>query len=199
MMEELLFEMRRTKRLGDRALAQLEEADWSWRPDAEANSIAIIVQHLHGNMLSRWTDFLVANGEKPTRDRDGEFEPKALLPEDLLARWEEGWRVCLGAIEPLADADLACTVKIRDEPLSVLVRQGLEQDSVDDAEDRGVRADAESESQNGQRGVARTLDERTGRVADVVTELVEPVHRRASPAAGREFISIHRYLDVPRS
>jgi hypothetical protein len=118
--ENLLFELRRTKRLGDGVFAQIEEADWSWRPDAEANSIAIIVQHLHGNMLSRWTDFLTTDGEKPTRDRDGEFEPKDLPPKELRARWEEGWRVCLGAIEPLADADLARTVKIRGEPLSVL-------------------------------------------------------------------------------
>lgn len=120
MKESLLFELRRTKRLGERALAQLEDADWRWCPDAEANSIAIIVQHLHGNMISRWTDFLTTDGEKPSRDRDGEFEPQELLPKDLLARWEEGWRVCLGAIEPLSDADLARTVKIRGEPLSVL-------------------------------------------------------------------------------
>lgn len=119
MIESLLFELRRTKRLGDGALGQLDEADWRWRPDEEANSIAILVQHLHGNMLSRWTDFLAADGEKPTRDRDGEFEPQGLPVKELLARWEEGWRACLGAVEALEESDLARTVRIRGEPLSV--------------------------------------------------------------------------------
>ena len=120
MIENLKFELRRTKRLGDGALAQLDEADWRWRPDEEANSIAIIVQHMHGNMLSRWTDFLTADGEKATRDRDGEFELQGHAPKELLARWEEGWRVCFAAVEPLGEADLARTVRIRGEPLSVL-------------------------------------------------------------------------------
>jgi len=118
--ENLLFELRRTKKLGDGALAQLDEADWHWRPDEDANSIAIIVQHLRGNMISRWTDFLTTDGEKPTRDRDGEFEPQRLSATDLRARWEEGWRVCLGAVEAVGEADLARTVHIRGEPLSVL-------------------------------------------------------------------------------
>lgn len=120
MKESLLFELRRTKRLGDGALAQLDEADWHWRPDEEANSIAILVQHLHGNMLSRWTDFLTTDGEKPTRERDAEFEPQPLSAAVLRARWEEGWRVCLGAIEALAEPDLARTVRIRGEPLGAL-------------------------------------------------------------------------------
>jgi hypothetical protein len=118
--EELLFELRRTKGLGDRALDQLEEADWRWRPDAEANSVAILVQHLHGNMLSRWTDFLTTDGEKPSRDRDAEFEPQGLPAAELRARWEEGWRVCLGAIEGLSERDLARAVRIRGEPLTAL-------------------------------------------------------------------------------
>lgn len=120
MIESLLFELRRTKRLGDRALGQIEEADWHSRPDAESNSIAILVQHLHGNMLSRWTDFLTTDGEKPTRDRDLEFEPQALSAAELRARWEEGWRVCLDAVGALGDGDLGRTVRIRGEPLSVL-------------------------------------------------------------------------------
>jgi Protein of unknown function (DUF1572) len=118
--ESLLFELRRTKKLGDRAFDQIADADWLWRPDAESNSIAILVQHLHGNMLSRWTDFLTTDGEKPTRDRDGEFEPQALSAKELRERWEEGWRVCLGAVGALGDGDLARTVRIRGEPLSVL-------------------------------------------------------------------------------
>lgn len=120
MKDQLLFELRRTKRLGDGALDQIDGEDWHARPDEEANSIAILVQHLHGNMLSRWTDFLATDGEKPTRDRDGEFEPQPLSAAELRARWEEGWRVCLGAIEALGGDDLARTVRIRNEPLSVL-------------------------------------------------------------------------------
>lgn len=120
MIESLLFELRRTKKLGDRTFDQIVEADWHWRPDAEANSIAIVVQHLHGNMLSRWTEFLTADGEKPARDRDGEFEPQQLTAHELRERWEEGWRVCLDAVAALTDADLAATVRIRGEPLTAL-------------------------------------------------------------------------------
>jgi hypothetical protein len=118
--ESLLFELRRTKRLGDGALDQLDEADWRYSPDEDANSIAILVQHLRGNMLSRWTDFLATDGEKPTRDRDGEFEPQGTTVAELRAQWEEGWRVCLGAVGALCDKDLARTVRIRGEPLSVV-------------------------------------------------------------------------------
>jgi len=118
--EGLLFELKRTKRLGDGALDQIEEADWHWRSDPESNSIAIVVQHLHGNMLSRWTEFLTTDGERPSRRRDEEFEPEGLTAAELRARWEEGWRTCLGAVEALGDGDLARTVRIRGEPLSVL-------------------------------------------------------------------------------
>jgi hypothetical protein len=117
-LESALFELRRTKRLGDRALAQVGEEDWHWRPDDEANSIAIVVQHLHGNMLSRWTDFLTTDGEKPTRQRDAEFEPQALDGARLRALWEEGWACCLRAIEALREEDLGRTVTIRSEPMT---------------------------------------------------------------------------------
>jgi len=115
-----LFELRRTKRLGDGALDQLTEADWRFRPGPEANSVAILVQHLHGNMRSRWTEFLAKDGEKPTRDRDAEFEPQGLPLAELRARWEEGWRCCLDAIEALREHDLSRTVTIRGEPLTVV-------------------------------------------------------------------------------
>jgi uncharacterized damage-inducible protein DinB len=115
-----LFELSRTKRLAERAFDQLDEGDWHFRPDEEANSIAIIVQHLHGNMLSRWTDFLTTDGEKPTRDRDREFEPQGLSAAELRARWEEGWRVTLDAVGALREEDLERAVLIRGEPLTVL-------------------------------------------------------------------------------
>lgn len=116
----LLFELERAKRLGERALAQLDESEWHWKPDADANSVAIQIQHLHGNMVSRWTDFLTADGEKPTRQRDAEFEDQGFDPAKLRELWEEGWECCLGAIRPLTDEDLARTITIRNEPLSAL-------------------------------------------------------------------------------
>ena len=116
-----VFELQRTKRLGERALAQLRgEDEWRWRPDAESNSIAITVQHLAGNMLSRWTDFLTTDGEKPSRRRDAEFEPTDLAPARLEALWREGWACCLEAVGALTPEDLTKTVTIRGEPLTVI-------------------------------------------------------------------------------
>ncbi|MHC4549124.1 MAG: DinB family protein [Planctomycetota bacterium] len=114
------FELERTKRLGDGALAQLADEHWHWRPDQEANSIAILVQHLHGNMRSRWTDFLTSDGEKPTRQRDAEFEDQRRTPVELRQRWEEGWSCCLEAVRALTPADLLQPVRIRGESLTVL-------------------------------------------------------------------------------
>lgn len=120
-LETALFELRRTKRLGDGALAQLErEEDWRFRPDPEANSVAVLVQHLHGNMRSRWTDFLTSDGEKETRKRDAEFEPQHHSIETLRELWEAGWACCLGAIEALEPSDVEKTVTIRGEPLTVM-------------------------------------------------------------------------------
>jgi hypothetical protein len=117
-LETVLFELRRTKRLGEGAMAQAAEDDWHWRPDDEANSIAIVVQHLHGNMRSRWTDFLTTDGEKPTRRRDAEFEPQALPAARFRELWEEGWACCLGAVAALSEEDLGRTVTIRAEPMT---------------------------------------------------------------------------------
>ena len=116
----IAFEFERTRRLGERALAQIDDAAWHWKPDADANSIAILVQHLNGNMLSRWTNFLTADGEKPSRQRDREFEERNFEPNELRRLWDEGWECCLAALRPLTDADLSRTVKIRKEPLTVL-------------------------------------------------------------------------------
>ena len=116
-LETVLFELRRTRRLGERALAQLTADQLAWRPDDEANSIAIIVKHLHGNMLSRWTGFLTSDGEKPWRERDAEFDPP---DRDVGTLWREGWDCCLGAIEALTPDDLGKTITIRGEPLTVV-------------------------------------------------------------------------------
>ena len=90
------------KRLADRAIAQVEDADLFFTPGSGANSIAVTVKHLAGNMHSRWTDFLTADGEKPDRHRDSEFEiVEADTREALLARWEAGWELAFEAIEPM--------------------------------------------------------------------------------------------------
>lgn len=115
-----LYRFRMYKALGNRALAQLSESDMAWSPDAESNSVRITVKHLHGNMLSRWTDFLTADGEKPTRDRDGEFEDAPLDGASAMADWEEGWACLFRAVEPLTPDDLLKRVTIRTEQLSVL-------------------------------------------------------------------------------
>lgn len=123
---ELRAALRRQKEHADRALAQLEPEDWHATLDPDANSIAVLVRHVAGNMRSRWTDFPEADGEKPDRDRDGEFTPSALPPEDLLAEWEEGWRVTLAALEGLDPDDLGRTVTVRGEgmpALRAIVRQ----------------------------------------------------------------------------
>ena len=113
-------EFRKTKQLVDRAIAQLTDAQLHARLDDECNGVAMLMQHLAGNMRSRWTDFLTADGEKPWRNRDAEFEPPSLTRADLLASWEDGWATLFGALGALTDADLARTVTIRGEGQTVV-------------------------------------------------------------------------------
>src|SRR5690606_10148495 len=105
LLSETVEDFRRQKGQADRALAQLADADWHATLGEESNSIAVIVQHLAGNLRSRWRDFLTTDGEKPDRDRDAEFEDAALSPADLLAQWEEGWRVALASLDALTVTD----------------------------------------------------------------------------------------------
>jgi hypothetical protein len=111
--------LRIEKEQADKSIAQVSDADLHRLIDPEANSIAVIVRHMVGNMRSRWTDFLTTDGEKPSRDRDGEFETQALTRAELLAEWEAGWAVTLAAIDALTPDDLGRTVTIRDKPLTV--------------------------------------------------------------------------------
>jgi hypothetical protein len=108
------------KDLGEKTFAQLEEADLHYRPNETSNSIAIIIQHMAGNMISRWTDFLTTDGEKENRGRDAEFEPGNLSKDELLDLWQRGWNCCLTAIQNLTEADLGATVYIRGEALTVI-------------------------------------------------------------------------------
>jgi hypothetical protein len=114
------------KSLGDKTFEQLEETDLFYRPSPDSNSIAIIVQHMYGNMLSRWTSFLTEDGEKEWRNRDAEFEAMQITKQDLLSFWNEGWNVLLNALKELKAEDLTKTIYIRTEPLVVydaIIRQ----------------------------------------------------------------------------
>ena len=117
----VLAEFRRYKQLGEGAMEQATDDDLFVALDEEANSIAVIVKHLAGNLRSRWTDFLTTDGEKPDRDRDAEFvmEPGATRAT-VLAWWEDGWRRLFAALESLGPDDLLRTVAIRGEPHSVV-------------------------------------------------------------------------------
>jgi len=108
------------KELGDKTFNTLTEADFHYQPNEESNSIAVIIQHLSGNMISRWTNFLTSDGEKEWRNRDQEFEITGNSKEQLLVMWEQGWEVCLGAIKALAEGDLLKTIYIRNEGLMVV-------------------------------------------------------------------------------
>jgi len=109
------------KSLGDGALAQVADADLHILVDPDANSIAIIVKHLAGNLRSRFTDFLTSDGEKSDRDRDAEFELLEVVPRDqILQWWESAWAIALASIESLTPEDLEQTITIRTEPFAVV-------------------------------------------------------------------------------
>jgi hypothetical protein len=121
-LEDAVQTFRNYKELGDKAFAQLADEELFAAPDEESNSIAVIIKHMAGNMLSRWTDFLTTDGEKPTRNRDMEF----VLTDDVATRgqllkvWEEGWRAVFQAVEPLRAEDVERRVFIRGEEHTVM-------------------------------------------------------------------------------
>lgn len=100
-------------------MAQVTDEEFFAAIDVEANSIAIIIKHIAGNQISRWTDFLTADGEKADRFRDAEFEMIADTRESLTQFWERGWQTLFDAVEPLTPEDFAKTVLIRGEPHTV--------------------------------------------------------------------------------
>ena len=108
------------KDLGDKTMAQLNDWDFHYQPNEESNSIAIIIQHMAGNMLSRWTNFLTEDGEKEWRTRDDEFEVHDFNKQQLMELWEKGWTCFFDALSSLKKKDLKRTVTIRREPLSVI-------------------------------------------------------------------------------
>jgi len=125
-LRDIIKRFKMYKELGDKTLAQLNEEDVVYQPNEQSNSIAMIVQHLHGNMLSRFTNFLTEDGEKPWRHRDKEFDEVTLTKAEVIQLWNEGWACVFHALETLQPTDLMKTIYIRTEPLLVydaLLRQ----------------------------------------------------------------------------
>lgn len=119
--DDCLFQLRKLKAQADKAIAQVDDAQFFALLDPDANSIALIVKHVAGNMRSRWTDFLTTDGEKPDRHRDTEFEREAGdARAALMARWDTGWELLLNTLSSLKPADLGKTVTIRGEPHTVV-------------------------------------------------------------------------------
>lgn len=107
------------KMLGEKTFSQLEEEQLFWQFNADSNSIAIIVQHLSGNMLSRWTNFLSTDGEKDWRNRDEEFKQNISTKADLIKIWNEGWASFLNALNSLTENDLQKIIYIRNQRYTV--------------------------------------------------------------------------------
>jgi hypothetical protein len=108
------------KMTAERAMEQLSDDELFYRLNEESNSIAIIVKHMSGNMVSRWTDFFHSDGEKPNRDRDAEFINDWSTREEVLACWEKGWNTFFNTLNEITENDLLKTVTIRNEPHSVI-------------------------------------------------------------------------------
>ncbi|WNS74982.1 DUF1572 domain-containing protein [Bacillus sp. DTU_2020_1000418_1_SI_GHA_SEK_038] len=108
------------KSLGDKTINQLSEEETYWSYNNESNSVAIIVKHLSGNMVSRWTDFLTSDGEKENRNRDEEFIDDISSKSELIIVWEKGWKTLIDTLTGLSEQDLLKTIKIRGESHMVL-------------------------------------------------------------------------------
>jgi len=108
------------KALGESTFSQLKDEDLLWQYNQQSNSIAMIAQHMAGNMLSRWTDFLNTDGEKEWRNRDTEFEIIITTRQGLLTKWNEGWDCLFNALNSITEADWEKKVYIRNEPHSVV-------------------------------------------------------------------------------
>ncbi len=108
------------KQLGDRTFDQLSEEDIFIQQNEDTNSIAVIVKHLHGNMMSRWTNFLTEDGEKSWRNRDGEFESDIKSKADMVELWESGWKCLFDTFDSLKPSDVEKIVYIRNQGHTVM-------------------------------------------------------------------------------
>ena len=118
---DALASLRAYKKLADKAIVQIKEEEFFVTIDDESNSIAVVMKHIAGNMISRWTDFLNTDGEKPDRNRDMEFViESSTSKEDVIAYWERGWKCVFDAIEPLTSEDFARRVMIRGQEHTIV-------------------------------------------------------------------------------
>jgi uncharacterized damage-inducible protein DinB len=119
--EDAVSSFKAYKKLADKAIAQLKDEEFFVTLDEEANSVAVIMKHMAGNMFSRWTDFLTSDGEKPDRNRDMEFVIEANTTKaDVLDYWERAWACVFAAVEPLTPEDFEKTVTIRGEKHTIV-------------------------------------------------------------------------------
>ncbi len=118
-LESAKFEFHRYKRYGDKTFEQLSEEELFWSASENDNSIAVIVNHLAGNMLSRWTNFLMEDGEKVWRDRDSEFEHPPQSKKELLDLWEEGWQCLFDALNSITPENFDASIQIRNQKHSI--------------------------------------------------------------------------------
>lgn len=116
---DALDSFRNYKKMAERAMEQIGDAEFFHQIDPEANSIAVIVKHIAGNLHSRWRDFLTSDGEKDDRHRDTEFEMIGDSRESLMQFWETGWQTLFDNVEPLTAEDFSRTVPIRGEPHTI--------------------------------------------------------------------------------
>jgi hypothetical protein len=119
-LEESIKSFRGLKSNAEKAIEQVSDTELHWTYNEESNSIAIIIKHMAGNMISRWTDFLTTDGEKPDRNRDGEFEDDFKTRQQIMDYWNRGWKVFLDTLNSLTEEDLLKTIYIRKEPHTVI-------------------------------------------------------------------------------
>jgi hypothetical protein len=119
-LETVIKRLKYYKQLADKTFEQLNDSELHYSPNEASNSIAVIVQHMSGNMISRWTDFLTSDGEKEWRDRDGEFDLHNYSKKQILDLWENGWNCMFDTLNSLKEDDLLKTVHIRKDPLLVV-------------------------------------------------------------------------------
>lgn len=119
-LDSVIKRFKEYKALGEKTFEQLNDEEMHFQPNKASNSIAIIIQHLHGNMLSRWTNFLTEDGEKEWRNRDDEFETHQFSKQQLIEKWNEGWSAVLNSLQSLTKDDLTKTITIRSQPLNVV-------------------------------------------------------------------------------
>ena len=119
-LEESIKSYHGLKSNSEKAIAQLADSELHFQPNVESNSVAIIMKHMAGNMLSRFTDFLTSDGEKPDRNRDGEFMDDFTSREPLMLYWNKGWACVFDALDQLKEEDLLKTIYIRNEAHTVI-------------------------------------------------------------------------------